>query len=182
MTRKLNGQLRERIVHNASKDTFEAHWEELRQRENELAMAVYEDTLPKKHRDQLNALPEGYAYEAFRIFATFGGTYDKLEFTSTVRVPYNKHCGAWAAYDGTHALSEAFFDLKNAKETLTGQQRELEAKLKALVNSVGTTAKLIEVWPEAVSYIPEYTPPIQTLPTVLMADIQSAITSFKKAA
>lgn len=70
--------------------------------------------------------------------------------------------------EAEHPLTQQLFDIDHDSEALKQETEQLKLSLWAVLNSVSTDTKLVEVWPEAVAFIPAAekasTPQLPALP------------------
>lgn len=76
--------------------------------------------------------------------------------------------GGDVTLEAEHPLTQQLFDIDHDAEALKQETEQLTVSLWAVLNSVSTDAKLVEVWPEAVAFIPAAekasTPQLPALP------------------
>jgi hypothetical protein len=63
-------------------------------------------------------------------------------------------CSGDVTLEAEHPLTQQLFDIDHDAEALKQETEQLSVSLWAVLNSVSTDAKLVEVWPEAVAFIP----------------------------
>lgn len=75
-----------------------------------------------------------------------------------------------------HPLADEFYALEKRREELENRAKVIKAQVWAVVDSVTTIKKLLEVWPEARELLPpDEQPVITNVPAVLITSLNSAI-------
>ena len=72
-------------------------------------------------------------------------------------------------------LTEEFHKIHETQETYNQDWDTLFHQVKAVVDSVSTTERLLKVWPESVELIPESAAPRSSLPAVQISELNSLI-------
>lgn len=127
------------------------------------------EPVSKKHPDicisdsHYSGMPVNVAGQK-RVFY-FNGNIDHDDSTPSVskRRPY--YCSVLQADD---PLTERLYAIDHDRQMLKAEIEQLSASLWAVLNSVSTDKKLIEIWPEALAFIPAAekanTPQLPALP------------------
>jgi hypothetical protein len=158
--------------------------------------AGYEAAFSDADRKRLQSAPSGWFPEAHAVKVAVEGTNEVIEikFDTPQRVPYDVYDSRYITHiasiiSADHPYMLARTEAKEAKEALYSkqnalheQERQLRAKVKAVVESVTTVSRLIETWPEAQELLPEvHAGPSGGLPAGLINDLNDEI-GLKKAA
>jgi hypothetical protein len=144
-----------------------------------LGLKVYNQHYTAAQRRQMAALPEGWLKEAAAIAVNVGGRRCVLSFgpltdrykpTVLKRLP---HSGEEPIpLEARSELGAAIIALQDEGEKISEERRRLTAKAEAVLASVGTTARLAEVWPEAAPFIPK--PEARLLPVIRRDELNAA--------
>ncbi|CCG43362.1 Nmad5 family putative nucleotide modification protein [Magnetospirillum molischianum] len=178
---KLTNFDRDQIVGAVLKDAFDARNQAHQDEGYALGMSIYADVFGEKMIGQMNALPDGWLPTIKVVKVMIAGAWTELVLSDFVRVLASRNGHCLKSYEATDPLAERFTAWANAGEEIRVQKSELRNKVRALVYSVTTVKKLIEVWPEAVNYLPKKTVPVK-LPAVCGSDLNSLIADLKEAA
>lgn len=161
--------------------------EKLAERKHQLG---YETAYSKAERDRMANLPKGYlpTNSSAKVGVEEGQVFE-ISFGSSQRVPFEH---TW--YGGNsvpivaiippdhpyllvqaeeQAASEEVLRLESALAEL---KRELHCRAVAVIDSVTTVKRLLEVWPEVHDFLPEENAgPVGNLPAVLVSDLNAAL-------
>ena len=83
---------------------------------------------------------------------TYQGSSYTVQMSTTRRIPEN-HC-RYRNNDLTPKMAKAWQKWKEKEKALTDKRYDLKSKCMAVMNSVTTVARLIEIWPELKSFVP----------------------------
>ena len=171
MTR-LTNNVRDQIVRNAiAKTTIGAETEALQHARYALAEefriaalggpeeAAKIEKMVADIEKRLKAVPKGLVIYAFPFrrdddmwHMNLGGLRVTLPFSAD---PSHKRLApSGATFTGEHALVLRFHDLENQWKELDNKRDTLRLKVRAVLNSVTTVKKLLDVWPEAKELLP----------------------------
>lgn len=203
-TIRINADLRDGIITNAITQRFAADRlqiaeqdEKLRQLTKDRDQAGYEAAFSEVDRKRLSAAPDGWFPKDTKVKVAVEETNEVIEiiFAEAQRVPYEVH----DKRHGTHIASiikpdHPYMDARNAvrdakaikeamEKDLTERERALRAKVKAVIESVTTVGRLVEVWPEVQDFLPEVMAgPKGNLPATLISDLNAELGLTQKAA
>lgn len=158
MNIRLTETIKRNILERALKHGFEKKEAELKERQHNLGLAVYNDVYSKKTQIAMAALPAGYLREDSSIMIRFGSTESRACWDGKKRIA-EKHYGSYAiakVYDATHKLTEQFCGYDKERGLLYAERRQAKDNVLAILNSVATLKRLQEVWPECVPFIKDY--------------------------
>lgn len=196
-TVRITAALRDGIVTNAVTQRFAAdkllvseQEEHVRQLTAQRDRDGYEAAFSELDRKRLSAVPDGWFPKCNSVKVAVEETNEVIEikFAQPQRVPYEVH----DKRHGTHiasiirpdhpymsartAVRDAEAILKAMREELAERERALRVKVRAVVESVTTVARLVEVWPEVAELLPEvHAGPKGNLPATLIADLNAEI-------
>ena len=161
LTNDIRTSISEALLKHRFTEAVTAHAKEMAT----FAQEVYEDKYKKAQRAAMNALPDGWLYESSDITATFGTSFQRLNFngseygelakfnasysdTVTFRVLAKDKGSCVSTYDAGHKMSSRFDVLKGKSQDLKTQITEARRQVGAALSSVTTIKRLIETWPE----------------------------------
>lgn len=194
---RITADLRDGIIRNAVAQRFAAdklaiaeQEERVRQLTKERDQAGYEAAFTEVDRKRLSAAPEGWFPKSTAVKVAVEETNEVIEitFAEAQRVPYevhdkrhNTHIASIIRPD--HPYMAARAAVRDAKAILEAMQRELKERetglrnrVKAVVESVTSVGRLVEVWPEVVELLPEvHAGPKGNLPAMLISDLNAEI-------
>lgn len=203
-TIRINAELRDGIITNAITQRFAADRLQIAEQDEKVRLltkerdqAGYEAAFSEVDRKRLAAAPDGWFPKDTKVKVAVEETNEVIEitFAEAQRVPYEVHNNR----HGTHIASiikpdhpymaarNAVRDAKAIKEAmdkdLQERERALRAKVKAVIESVTTVGRLIEVWPEVQDFLPEVMAgPKGNLPATLISDLNAELGLTQKAA
>lgn len=146
---KLNESIRRAILKSLLADKFEKQSAKLRTESVDFAMSIYKEAFSEADRRKMKALPDGWLPETQTIQAEIGGQYVHLCLAEKqyVRIPSERR-GCLLKLESSHPLYDRMMKL-NAEEKELGEEKDkLIAEINAVLHSVTTANKLIEIWPE----------------------------------
>lgn len=196
---RLTNSIRDQIVDAAERKAgFPERAEAIRQRRAAWAEAVRIDSLGgaeaaeaiEKLQDELSALyqlvPEKLResrplvrrdYEMYqlnvaglRYNAQFSGHDSDLSNERVRRIAPANH-----VLLADNPLTAEFHALHASQEQYNSERDNLRQSVRAAVDSVATTEKLLKVWPEAAELLPTEVAPKSQLPALLVADLNAMI-------
>lgn len=202
-TIRINAELRDGIVANALTQRFAADRlliaeqdEKVRLLTKERDQAGYEAAFSEIDRKRLQSAPDGWFPKASKVKVAVEDTNEVLEiaFAEAQRVPYEVHDSRHSTHIASiikpdHAYMAARNAVRDAKAVLDAmnkdveeRERALRAKVKAVIESVTTVGRLVEVWPEVQDFLPEVMAgPKGNLPATLISDLNAELGIAKAA-
>jgi len=73
-------------------------------------------------------------------------------------------------------LTQQFYDIETRSKACEDARADLRAQVRAMVNSVTTVKRLLDMWPEAAELMPDNLAPTKTnLPAVVVSDLNALI-------
>jgi hypothetical protein len=146
---RLTKEMRFKISSELINNRFDSEEEKLKIEEDQFARDVYEDLFTKNEIEILNGLPDDWFPKTSHLKVSFGDSYCYVNFLGQVKVPYKYEYNRCAKiYDGIHVFSKRYETLKDKKEKIVGEKKQLKNSIKSILDSVRTVKKLLEVWPE----------------------------------
>ncbi|WP_417847094.1 Nmad5 family putative nucleotide modification protein [Thalassospira povalilytica] len=175
---KLSNEIRNNIIKALIKHRFAADQEAIDQREASLADKLYCDYYGAATRKQMDKMPDGALPVTRDTFVTFAGCRDTLKFSSERRCFYIDRLGGStmrvAKYDAHHAYTLEWHALENARKDLKERKSQAANKAEAVLKSVGSSKRLLEIWPEVEPFLPPEPAKVQ-LPATITQDLNKAL-------
>lgn len=194
---RITAEIRDGIIANAVAQRFAAdklqiaeQEEHVRQLTAERDKVGYEAAFSEVDRKRLSAAPEGWFPKSTSVKVAVEETNEviQIQFAEAQRVPYEVHDNRHGTHIASiispdHPYMAARNAVRDAKAILDAMQKELSereralrSRVKAVVESVTSVARLVEVWPEVTELLPEvHAGPKGTLPALLIADLNAEI-------
>lgn len=171
---KLTNSMRDAIVQRVLDHAFGDRERALKETEHRLAAKAYDRLHPKKIREAMAALPRDYLPMDDSIIVSVSGCRHRL------RLP--EHRPAPSGYDARRLslmsddkLSIEITKFASDHEALENERREAEKNARAVLDSVTTLARLVQVWPEVEVFAADLeTKPVVAL-AVRMDDLNAAL-------
>lgn len=178
LTNSIRDAIKSKVMHRA----FDKLHEDLKEREHDLAVAVYNIAFSKKDHKLMEMLPSGWLPKRSSFQVKFEeGTvgYITLRFKNEedMVVPYNKHnYGALVVIELGHEIEKSVIKWQNDKSDLEKKQSETKASVVAILDSVTTIKRLMDVWPEAKDFILPYMSESKcTLPAIQFKEVNKML-------
>lgn len=191
-SRRLRNDDRDLVVRRLLIHAFREPADDLIRDMRSHALGVYQDLYTAGSRDKMSALPEGWLPTANNVEVRFGSSsYLHLRFDGTTNIGGSVHkvCTKREAlflrmlsrhirrcakvYDDDHALSSTWRGLVARRDALKKSIEEAEGRARAILNSVTTTNRLVEVWPEVKPYLDQ--PREVKLPAVPVQEVNELL-------
>lgn len=179
MTR-LTVSIKEEIRKNIHKELFKPRLDKVISERRELTDYVYFNILySEKELEWINSAPSG----ALTSIDSLSLTITKRNFTmamSKSRPVFAKDCHGWIYLDKYPDVAEKYESLDRIKEEINDDKRTLMSDASAILNSVNTVKKLLEVWPDSKKYFSvERTKPLN-LPAINTESLDKLICRLKE--
>lgn len=179
MTR-LTKSLRDIIEMNADERAFGEQRRVLIEREIRLAMKVYNLHYPLALQEIMTTMQTKMGGRPFklktRIYTQrFGGRAADLVFDSPMPFFYEDLDEKYQYLDVDHPLTLEFNSISNDWNNLKTESIRLRSEVRAVLDSVTTVKRLLEVWPEVKDLLPELKKPTVNLPVVQIDRINAEI-------
>lgn len=147
---KLNEPIRKTILKSLLADKFQKRSDKLKAEGCDFAMDIYREAFSEADRRKMKSLPDGWLPEAFTVSAQIGGQYIYKDCPDKkpVRIPHAKRNECLVNLPSSHPLYDRMMALNAEEKELTEEKEKLTAEINAVLYSVTTANKLIEIWPE----------------------------------
>ena len=149
MAVRLSNYIREQVRDAILAHSFSDREKALDAREKELALEFYNDLYPEAIRAHMDALPNGFLEVRSTIrVQVVGESYHSLDLPEKKRV-----ADCWASnpgkvYEADHPLGEKLRTYLKDRAQFKREREEAKTGAWAVLESVTTINKLIQVWPE----------------------------------
>jgi len=170
MTTAMRRSILERLIEHR----FGAEQASLTKARRAFAARLYDDAFPKKQRDLMATLPEGWLSTKTYFTASFAGSVERFELDEPRRFPGSKLHNPLKTYEASHPLNVARIDLDRRSQDLSERRSDCKHKALAALNSSRTVAQLLKAWPEIEPFARFAAVVPQTLPAVDTADLNAA--------
>ena len=196
---RMNNSIREQIIGNAVKKAgFPERAEAIRQRRAAWAEAVRIDSLGgaeaaeaiEKLQDELNEIyqhiPKNLRKESLRLrtdyeidYLNIAGLSYRMKFNGCQGCngvePIYRICPNEHVLLADNPLTAEFHELHALQEQYNSELDNLRQSVRAAVESVTTTEKLLKLWPEAAELLPTEVAPKHLLPALPVVDLNKMI-------
>ena len=177
MSRRLTNDdrkvIRERLIDHA----FSKREAALLKESNILGMQAHERIYPKKLRDAMAALPEGFLYTDDDVCVNVGGKRVEIKLSARVRVRQ----GHTSAPDRSlSVLDDDAFGAKvlahaRAVESLRDEKSRAERDIRLALLSMATVKQCIERWPEARVFVEDLEKKPSTALAIPLRDLNKTL-------
>ncbi len=148
-TVRLTKYVREQILNALLAHAFDAREKALEAEKFALGDAVYNDIYPEPLRKQMAALPDGFLLTDSDVKVQFDGQrFTHVYFGERRLIAKSHEYSAARVYDAKHPLTARYDAWKKAKDDLDTEKSKAKSSAEAVLGSVTTVKKLIDVWPE----------------------------------
>lgn len=173
---KLTKELRDRIISKVAADAVAAEMKKLVHKENNLAKKLYDKVYTKSEREAAAAMGKDWLRLDKCLRFNLCGMSVTVYAADPLPVKYSTHCSRLGdiACDN---LRDEFLGLQNAANECKMREREIAAKMRALLYSVNTYAQLEKTWPEGKKFYQEYKPKHEQaqVPATLTGDLNAML-------
>lgn len=178
MSRRLTNDDRRTIRKRLLEHAFAKREAALLKEENVLAAAAYDRVYPKKIRDLMAALPEGFLSEDESIRATVDGRQFDLKFSEPRRGRHGSPHYTTAKFFnvlGDDALGTKILAHANAEKALKEEQDKASSNIRAALLAMTTVKQCIERWPEARVFVEDLEKKPVTALAIPLRDLNRAL-------
>jgi hypothetical protein len=144
--------MRESICAELLSRRFDDQFKQLQQDKVTFAEQLYDSWFTVEEMALLTQSPVEWFSYTETIGFTYQGVSYSVDLSTTRRVPEN-HC-RYRNNDLCPKMAKAWQKWKEKDKALTDKRYELKQKCMAVMNSVTTVARLIEIWPELKTFVP----------------------------
>lgn len=171
----LNNSKREIILSRLLKHRFEKEDAAMEAKRAALAVRIYDDAFPKKQRDLMATLPDGWLPTVDTISFVAAGDWKRLRLPNERRIPLSRKNAAAKAYDADHPIAEAVADLEAKDAELRARRDECRFNVRAMLASANTVAALVKTWPEVAPFVTIAEGMRAALPAVNLSDLNASL-------
>jgi len=183
-SQRLTNQLRTEIIDSAMVGAFKKEREANKQARIDLTGRVYRRLVTEEQEKAMKKFPPGFFHSGSGTRYIYIGADDSktnrftLDFGTVSRMLPANCQHNFTVIDAK--INQQADKITEMDESIKNRTNELREKISQVVNSVGSVAKLLEVWPEAEPFIPVASAPVKSnLPAVIVKDLMAALMSAK---
>lgn len=171
----LTKDIRDRIRNKAIDATFIPKSEEIKKREAKLAIECYNHVFPKKVRDVVAQVPDGWLRSCTCLRFNAGGWDISLNAGKGMRTPQSSGCGRLGDIAGE--LADKVQAFSQDKKALNEEYSRARAKMLGFLEQFKTFKKLEEAWPEGKKFYKEFDAerPSANVPAVITKEINTML-------
>lgn len=150
------------------------------------AKAGYNVCFTPKKRKILNEAPDGWFPLQNHCYVSRDGRgLTRIKFNEKKRVPYSNYCGSNPSavviedhpfFEKLDALQMVVTERKEELDVIKQQRAQLRAEVGAVIGTVTTIKRLLEVWPECKNFLPDVnSAPSGLPPAVLISELNKKL-------
>lgn len=153
-TIRITVSMKDAIVSRLMTHAFNQREQELISADLELGNQIYADVYSPDTIAKFNEFPEGYFPEETDLAVRFQGVKDyvKVNF-SRRRIAYCHDRGVVKVYDNDNEFTREYDRLSDIRKKLEDDKKRVRREAQAIIESVTTLKKLIEIWPEVKPFV-----------------------------
>lgn len=172
---RLTNDIRAEICKKILNHGFGQRQAEFLKEEKELADKVYNRQYPAAVRTHMQALPKSFLLEAENVTVYVGGESIQLTLAESRRIAkmYAYQYDEKFALDSDDELAKAVRKHAHAKKKFKEEYKEAKNKAESVLDSVKTTSRLLEVWPEIEMWVKPFESDDKPVITTLAIPIAS---------
>lgn len=172
---RLTEYSRARILERVLTHRFQAQRDAVEKRKLELGLKFYNDLYPKDIQKKMAALPSDFFdtnAHAHVVFGEESGTHKHVEFDKERQTSYYGRRRVQKVYPLQHPLVVEYEQYEAADQQLNADTNALHREVYAVLRSVTTDKKLLQVWPEVAPFLRAADEPEPaSLPAVQIVDL-----------
>lgn len=158
-TIRLSNYIKDTVIARLMKHAFEEREKALKAEEYGIGDAVYKDVYSAAVRRKMDDMPKGFLLEDDDLKVQFeGNSFTHIHFGERRRIAQSHKYNAAKVYDSKHPLTERYREWKKRESALKNEKRTTKSNARAVLDSVSTLKKLIEVWPEVEQFVEDFKP------------------------
>ena len=176
---KLTKDLKDKILDAILEHRFGKERKALKAERHAHAVSVYNEKYSVAERKLMATLPKGWMFEAESVYVSLGGNFTQIEFPVPLRLSQGSRRGqALVSLGPDHPLSLRYGEIGTTGEALEAAISAATLDVCSILNSVTTTERLRDRWPEAIKIIDrilDAEPKPASLPAIPMADVNARL-------
>lgn len=179
---RLTQHIREQIVNTATSAAFDSKLEAMKKREAKLGIECYNTIFPKKVRDVISQVPEGWLRSCDCLRFNAGGWQVQLCVGKQMPTPAYNGCGMLGSIDGE--LAEKVQAYSQDEKQLKEERRSAQIKLLGFLEGFNTFKQLRDAWPEGEKFFKQFDAErvAPNVPAVVTKEINAMLGLSKKEA
>jgi hypothetical protein len=179
-SKKLTNALKDAIINKMERKLFSARRRAIIDKMEQLADEAWATLHSEDDRKFMEKAPEG-AFQhvtnlSFRIMSAEGRSleYFSLQMQNS-RPVFAKYLQRDTRIVEGDVIAKKYQAIKDEENFINKEERDVSKKARSIINSVTTTMRLLEVWPEVVDFLPEEDAPTENLPAVQATELNDLI-------
>lgn len=129
---------------------------DLEREENALALQVYHDLHGLQNQALMDKLPSGWFELKSKLTVEIDFQTVRLSLKEQRKFAYRYSSGIVKIYPPNHDISRAYLEYKKVKDQLSNEEQKASHDARALLNSVTTLKKLLEIWPQVEPFVKDF--------------------------
>jgi len=170
---RLTQDMRQKILCRLLEHAFGDRQKELRTDDEAFGLAVYEDVYDVLTRRRMKAFPEGFLKLKIHLKVAFGGQQDQVCWKGLRPTSAAHEYDRAKSYLADHPLSKRRDELEQRRSRLREEQNKSRSQIKSVLDSCSTIRQLVEIWPEASSFVEDFAASGPAAVTALALPIKS---------
>ena len=170
---RLTLDMRQKILNRLLEHAFGVRLKELREDDESFGLAVYEDVYDVLTRRRMKAFPEGFFKLQCHIQVSFGGQQYRVCWKGLRPTAAAHEYDRAKSYVAGDPLSQRRDELEKRRSRLREEQDRSRSQIKSVLASCSTIRQLVEIWPEASSFVEDFVASGPAAVTALALPIKS---------
>ena len=172
---RLTNEIRERLLTRVLSHGFKERQYLMKKAYMDFADKCYSDTYTPEIQSLISQLPNNFFPKVTTINMSFGGRKFQHNGSKTVPVGYLSYHGYINKLAEDHVLTDEFLYLEKENDALKKELADAKQNAKALLYSVQTMKRLLEVWPEIEAFTKDIVPEKIGLPAIQIVDLNKKL-------
>lgn len=179
---RLTNSIRDAIKNKVLKRTFDKLYKSLRKKEHSLAMIIYNNEFSAKEMKLMDNLPTNWLPVRNSFSVKFEeGTLNYKVYNllpdNSVNVPYHKaNYGTFTLIEKESKIEKLAIEYQKEEDEIKSKHAKAIGSVVAILDSVTTVGKLLDVWPEARDFILPYLSKAKcTLPAIQFKEVNKLL-------
>jgi hypothetical protein len=175
-SKRLTQGMKDEIINNMKRQLFKGRKDAVLKKKEQLGEEVYHHIYSKDDRAMMENAPEGaFGYRTHLDVRFHGeGWYESIDLAKARPVFAREERSSIKLPEGS-PFKKKYLAINAEGELIKDEMKALEQRANAIMASITTVKKLLEVWPEAEAYLPEEPPKVDNLPAIPVASLNEMI-------
>lgn len=170
---RLTKEMRLKILSRLVEHAFGKLAKELQADDDAFGLAVYVDVYDPLVRRRMRALPEGFIAKKCAIRVAFGGQQNQVSWRGFLPIAAKHVYDRAKSYLSDDPLSQRHDALERRRNLLRAERDGVWSQIKGVLESCTTLKQLVEIWPEAESFVRDFAEQGPAAVTALALPIKS---------